>query len=93
MCKCIRIVVKGKVQGVYYRDSTRAKAQSLGIVGWVRNLSNGDVEAMAIGKEEDLKKIVDWMWEGPTIAKVDEVLVYEERLIDEFKIFKVLYAR
>ncbi|MHC1598363.1 MAG: acylphosphatase [Candidatus Methanofastidiosia archaeon] len=93
MCKCIRIVVKGKVQGVYYRDSTMAKAQSLGIVGWVRNLSNGDVEAMAMGKEEDLKKIIDWMWEGPTAAKVYEVLVFEEKPIDKFETFKVIYAR
>lgn len=81
-------IITGKVQGVYYRDSTRAKAQELGITGWVRNSPQGHVECVAFGTAEQLAHLEAWLWQGPPRAKVDlvncEEIPYEA--VDEFEI-------
>lgn len=72
---CIHCVVKGRVQGVFFRQSTMEKAQELGITGWVKNQSNGDVELVACGEEDNLDLLKQWLWKGPPNAHVDEVFV------------------
>lgn len=68
-----RIFVSGRVQGVSYRDWTVRTAQRLGLVGWVRNLTDGRVEILAEGEEDAIGKLVDACREGPPLARVDNV--------------------
>ena len=70
----ITILVKGKVQGVYYRQSTREKAEQLGITGTVKNLADKSVEIRATGTEEQLKLLEEWCRQGPPGAIVSEVI-------------------
>jgi acylphosphatase len=83
---CIRI--SGKVQGVFYRQSTREKANSLGIKGTVKNLDSGEVEIIATGTRDQLNDLVKWCKEGPPRAVVERVDV-EERTLTEFNQFSV----
>ncbi len=69
----IQIRITGRVQGVGYRAATRQKAESLGLVGWVRNHSDGSVEALAQGGQGALDALIAWCGEGPPAAKVDAV--------------------
>jgi len=68
-----RCVVAGRVQGVFYRASTRARAQSLGVTGYARNLADGRVEVLACGSPEAVQALCDWLWEGPPAAHVTAV--------------------
>jgi acylphosphatase len=74
------ITVKGKVQGVYYRQSAAEIAIRLKINGFVRNEGNGDVYMEAEGDEEQLKKLVEWCRSGPPRAAVKDVIVQEDEL-------------
>ncbi len=71
-----RLVVRGRVQGVWYRAWTVKTARSLGVDGWVRNLSDGSVEILASGSEPDLDALVAACREGPPAARVDDVEVH-----------------
>jgi len=71
----IHACVSGRVQGVYYRASTREMAASLGLAGWVRNLPDGRVELEAEGPERDMGMLLAWLREGPPSARVDDVAV------------------
>lgn len=71
--KAIHAYVSGRVQGVYFRQSTRQVARQLGLIGWVRNLADGRVEVWAQGPEEAVDRLVDWLWQGPTPARVTGV--------------------
>lgn len=73
-----RVLVSGRVQGVWFRDSCRRTAVEYGIRGWVRNLSDGRVEAVFEGTEATVTSMVDWMMEGPPRAEVTAVEVIEE---------------
>lgn len=66
----VRVVVEGRVQGVWFRESTRREAQRLGVAGWVRNLSDGSVEAVFEGGEPAVETIVAWAHRGPERAAV-----------------------
>lgn len=66
--------VRGRVQGVFFRDSTRRQAHRLGVSGWVRNAADGTVEAWLEGPPEGVDRLVDWMRAGgPPSARVDAV--------------------
>ena len=84
----ISITVSGKVQGVYYRQSTKEKADELNVTGFVKNLSNGNVFILATGSTEELDSLVSWCWEGPRRAKVTEVKV-ENCVFHSFGNFKI----
>jgi acylphosphatase len=71
--KCRRCLVSGGVQGVFFRASARDKAQELGLTGYARNLSGGQVEVYACGTEAQLKALEEWLWEGSTAANVTAV--------------------
>jgi acylphosphatase len=70
-----RIVASGRVQGVFFRDSTRREAIRLGVAGWVRNCPDGTVEAHAEGTPDAVGALVRWAREGPRHADVDELRV------------------
>ena len=73
-----RVVVHGRVQGVFFRDSTRRLAQQHGIVGWVRNNRDGTVEAVFEGRTDDVQRLVRFVHEGPRGAEVERVEVVDE---------------
>jgi acylphosphatase len=73
--KTLRLVVHGRVQGVFFRDSMRVEAQKLGIAGWVRNRSDGTVEAAVQGEPAAVDAIVLWTHRGPQHARVERVNV------------------
>lgn len=85
---CLHCFVAGRVQGVFYRDSTRRKAKELNITGWVRNVSDGSVEVMFCGEAEQVNAMREWLWDGPPAADVTDVVV-EEVPWQEFKNFEV----
>lgn len=70
MKTAIRCVVSGRVQGVYFRGSTREQAQQLGISGWAKNLPDGSVEVVACGTSESLQRLQRWLQSGPPMAHV-----------------------
>ncbi|MFB6309053.1 MAG: acylphosphatase [Haloarculaceae archaeon] len=69
------VFVSGKVQGVFYRATTREQATDRGVDGWVKNLSDGRVEAVFEGPEDDVESMVEWCHEGSPRARVDDVSV------------------
>ena len=75
--RAIRCVVAGRVQGVNYRAATVERASELGLGGWVKNLSDGRVEAVASGPLEALTEFAAWLWQGPPAARVASVQVEE----------------
>jgi acylphosphatase len=76
-----RVRVQGSVQGVFFRVETRDRARSLGVCGWVRNLPDGDVEAVFEGEAPQVESMVAWCGRGPTGAAVHDVdVAWEEPL-------------
>ena len=69
----VRVIVDGRVQGVYFRESTRRESLSLGVAGWVRNLSGGRVEAVFEGEPEAVADAVAWARRGPAHAVVTSI--------------------
>ena len=84
----ISITVSGKVQGVYYRQSTKEMAASLGITGQVKNLKDGSVYIVATGIKEQLDKLVTWCQQGPPKANITG-LVVEELPLQSFGKFSI----
>jgi len=72
------VVVNGRVQGVFFRDSTRQRAREQGVAGWVTNRSDGAVEAVLEGSPEDVDRVLRFVREGPPHAHVHDVDVREE---------------
>jgi acylphosphatase len=73
-----RVVARGSVQGVFFRDTTRREASAAGVAGWVENRSDGAVEAVFEGEPEAVERLVGFMREGPRSARVEHVDVSEE---------------
>ena len=69
----VRLLIRGRVQGVSYRQSAKDEAVRLGLSGWVQNLDDGRVEALAEGPRETLEAFVAWCRTGPPFAKVTDV--------------------
>lgn len=73
----IHAIVSGRVQGVSYRASTASEARRIGVVGWVRNRSNGTVELEAEGPDDKIAALLAWCHSGPPAAEVTSVVVDE----------------
>ncbi len=73
-----RVTVHGRVQGVFFRDSTQGEAESAGVAGWVRNRDDDTVEAVFEGEEHAVERMIDFCLEGPDRAEVRDVEVSEE---------------
>lgn len=71
------LVITGKVQGVWYRESMRIEAERLGVTGWVRNRRDGSVEAVVQGGEEAVQAVIGWARRGPPAAEVESVITSE----------------
>ena len=85
---CIRAIISGKVQGVFFRDSTQKKASSLQLSGWVKNQKNGDVALIACGDRDHVMELTDWLWQGSEHAEVSNVQ-WEEIAMEHFSEFEV----
>jgi acylphosphatase len=77
------VVVRGRVQGVFFRDETRRRARSLGVSGWVTNRPDGAVEAAFEGRRDAVESMVEWCRRGPSGARVDDVQTSWEDPRDE----------
>jgi acylphosphatase len=84
-----RVVVSGRVQGVGFRQHAVEQAQRLGLTGWVRNLPDGRVEALAEGEKAAVETLVAWCKRGPRLARVDEARVSWEPHRGEFADFRI----
>ena len=87
----VRIFVKGKVQGVFFRQALKVKAKQNNVFGWVKNLLDERVEAVLEGNEEKVNILVEWCHGGPANARVEDVEIKNEKFINEFSKFDVLY--
>ena len=66
-------LVSGRVQGVYFRDSARNHAVSLGLTGYAKNLSDGSVEILVCGEQEAISRFETWLQQGPPMARIEKV--------------------
>ena len=85
----IKIKVEGRVQGVFFRQSTQEKAMDLGIKGTVKNCDDDSVEIVATGMKEQLDKLVEWCWDGPPKAKLINVTT-QELSLQQFYNFSII---
>ncbi len=88
MPRARRFTIKGRVQGVWFRDSTRKVAESLGLSGHAINLNDGNVEVFACGEQAAIDQLADWLRNGPPLAKVDQIIEDDATWqdVDGFKI-------
>ena len=89
--KRIHIFVTGRVQGVFFRQSTRVMAIKNNVNGWVRNLDDGRVEIVAEGEESNINALADWCKTGPANSRVDDIQISNENYLGTFKNFEVRY--
>ena len=87
----VHIFVKGKVQGVFFRQTTKNMAEKKGVTGWVRNLKDGRVEAVLEGQDINVSEVVEWSHRGPPNAIVEDVQIVNEKYKGEFSKFEILY--
>ena len=83
------LIIKGLVQGVFFRASTIECARAENCTGWVRNRPDGTVEAIIEGEEDAVKRVIEWCRTGPPMARVDDVLVTWEDYCGEFDDFSM----
>ena len=87
--KQVHLVVRGRVQGVFYRASAQREAKRLGLTGWVKNRQDSAVEMCVEGEEDELKELIAWAHKGPTAARVDKVDVRWRGYTGEFPDFRI----
>lgn len=85
----VRLRIKGRVQGVFFRASAKETAMNLGITGWVKNQPDGTVETVAEGEQEELDRFIEWCREGPENASVADVEVDRQEATGEFDTFTI----
>jgi len=85
----VRLVIRGRVQGVSYRAHAAEQATELRLCGWVRNLSGGEVELVAEGPRQDLETLIAWCKKGPPSARVDSVDIEFSAANREFSDFRI----
>lgn len=90
MMRKVRILISGRVQGVYFRAFTLKKAKQLAVLGSVRNLPDGCVEIIAEANAETIQKLISWSHKGPITARVDHIDITELEPSNEFTAFLIL---
>ena len=90
--KQIHLVVRGRVQGVYFRASAQREAKRLGLTGWVKNRNDGAVEMVVEGEEDQVKDFLAWAQHGPSTARVDHVETRWRSYIGEHADFRIVGA-
>ena len=88
--KRVHIFVKGKVQGVYFRQGMKDIAEKKNVTGWVRNLQDKRVEAVLEGNDTDVNSVISWSHTGPPNAVVDDVEIMNENYVGKFSKFEIL---
>jgi acylphosphatase len=83
------VFIRGKVQGVYFRQNTKQVATRHRVTGWVSNLSDGSVEAVFEGDKMDVNEVIEWCHIGPSNSRVDDVDVRFEKYSGEFESFTI----
>ena len=89
--KRAHVIISGRVQGVFFRMETQKAAQLYGVSGWVRNKSDGTVEAMFEGDEKSVDLILEWCSKGSSPAKVEKTDINWKDYTGEFDEFKITY--
>ena len=89
--KCIHLIISGRVQGVFFRHHTNIEANKLGLKGFVRNTSDGNVELIAEGPEDKLNQLIAFCKKGPDSAEVTDVKIEYQEPKNEFNSFSVRY--
>ncbi len=88
--KRVQVIVRGRVQGVYFRAATQREARRLGLTGWVKNRADGGVELVAEGEEDSIKELTSWANHGPSAARVDSVDVRWRGYTGEYPEFSIV---
>jgi acylphosphatase len=91
MTKKVRahIFISGRVQGVFFRQEIKEKAEELGVFGWVKNLPDGQVEAVFEREKDKVEQIIKWVQKGPSLAKINGLDLTWEDFKNEFKKFEI----
>jgi acylphosphatase len=90
--KAARVLIHGRVQGVAFRYNTRLTADSLSLTGWVKNLANGEVEALFEGNENNINQMIDWCRKGPAMSAVSGVDVEWVHCSGQFNGFEIVFS-
>src|SRR5688572_33496531 len=88
--KQLQLMVRGRVQGVYFRASTQREARRLGLTGWVKNRADGSVEILAEGEEVSIRELYGWAQKGPGAARVDRVETRWRSFTGEYGDFRIV---
>jgi acylphosphatase len=86
-----RVLISGRVQGVFYRAHTRDQARARGLQGWVRNLPDGRVAAVFEGRRDVIEDMLAWCRQGPPYAMVDDLMVDWQPYVGDVEDFKIAY--
>ena len=89
--KTIRAVVSGRVQGVFFRAYTQEAALRYGVKGWVRNLTDGSVEALVSGDADRVDRMIAWLHQGSPLSQVSRVTLEERETDERFDDFEIRY--
>jgi acylphosphatase len=85
------VIISGRVQGVFFRVETKRAADGFGVFGWVKNLRNGNVEALFEGDRDRVDAMLEWCKEGPAHAQVSDVKLDWQDYTGEFTAFDITY--
>ncbi len=89
--KRVHLLITGRVQGVYFRQSMMETAEKNNVLGWVQNLPDNRVEAILEGNNSNVDAVIEWAHFGPAGAVVDELKIAEENYVGEFSDFEIYY--
>jgi len=87
----VYVLISGRVQGVFFRQNTKNKAENLGLTGWVKNLPSGQVEAVFEGEKKQIEEMINWAKKGPILAKVEKIEIEWQKYQGEFNNFEIRY--
>jgi len=89
--KRVHLLINGRVQGVYFRQTMMETAEKNNVLGWVQNLPDNRVEAVLEGNNSNVDAVIEWAHFGPAGAVVDELTISEENYVGEFSEFEIRY--